>query len=293
MPSTLELCEKFYGTRDVYKLFDVKKDASEAEIKKSYYRLSLKVHPDRVEAGKKEEATEKFKVLSKIHSVLADPNKRALYNERGVIDDDDDDSLGSKWLDMWQKFFKPISTEDITNFEKNYINSELERNDIKKAYLNGKGCINYMMNSIPFMSCEDEPRIAEIVKQMISSQEVPEYQMFTNEPKAKRDRRHKKYAKEKKEVESTKDKKAKNKPGGSSLEQQIALRNSERQQGFASLLDRLEQKYGNCEENDDLFDIDEYVAKKKSKAKATPQKKNSKPKEHKVKSGRVTKETAK
>lgn len=42
--------------------------------------------------------------------------------------------------------------------------SETEERDIKKAYLGGKGCINYMLNSVPFMRVEDEPRIIELVK---------------------------------------------------------------------------------------------------------------------------------
>lgn len=55
-----------------------------------------------------------------------------------------------------------------------FPDSELEKTDIKKAYLNGKGCINYMMNSVPFMAVEDEPRIMEIVKgkRLSSSYEV-------------------------------------------------------------------------------------------------------------------------
>lgn len=45
-----------------------------------------------------------------------------------------------------------------------FTGSETEERDIKKAYLGGKGCINFMMNSIPFMTVEDEPRIMEKVK---------------------------------------------------------------------------------------------------------------------------------
>ncbi|XP_058836859.1 J domain-containing protein CG6693 [Topomyia yanbarensis] len=286
MPSTLELCEKFYGTRDVYKLFEVNRDAPDSEIKKAYYKLSLKVHPDRVDEKDKEEATEKFKVLSKIHSVLSNKSNRALYDEKGIIDDDDDDSLGANWLSMWQQFFKPISKEDISNFEKEYTGSELERGDIKKAYINGKGCINYMMDCVPFMSCEDEPRIMEIVKKMVEAGEVPEYKIFSDEPKAKRDRRHKKYAKEAKEAAILKEK-IKQK----SLEQQIAVRQSDRERGFTTLLDKLTQRYGNNEDEDDPFNVNEYVAKKKSKAKATPQRKQAKDKVHKVKEGRVAKKS--
>jgi len=43
----------------------------------------LLVHPDRVEEKKKVEATEKFKVLGRIHSILSDNEKRAIYDESG------------------------------------------------------------------------------------------------------------------------------------------------------------------------------------------------------------------
>jgi DnaJ family protein C protein 9 len=43
----------------------------------------LLVHPDRVEEIKKVEATEKFKVLGRIHSILSDNEKRAIYDESG------------------------------------------------------------------------------------------------------------------------------------------------------------------------------------------------------------------
>lgn len=288
MPSTLELCESFYGTRDVYEIFEVPKNAQEKEIKKAYYKLSLKVHPDRVKENEKADATEKFKVLSKIYSILSDKDKRALYDEKGVIDDDDD-STGTKWMTMWQQFFKPISTEDITNFEKVYIGSELERNDIKKAYLAGKGCINYMFNSVPFMSCENEPRIFGIVKEMIATEEVPEYKIFTEEPKEKRNRRNKKYAKEAEEAAALTEKLNKKKSQqGSSLEQQIAQRQNERQRGFSAMLDRLADKYGHEEDDEnDVFDLDKYVAGK-AKSKKTPQRHSPK---GKVAKGRVSKKS--
>lgn len=31
MPSTLESCEKYYGTRDIYKLFEITKDTLEKD----------------------------------------------------------------------------------------------------------------------------------------------------------------------------------------------------------------------------------------------------------------------
>lgn len=84
--------------------------------------MSLLVHPDRVPEDEKELATEKFKVLSKINSVLTDKEKKSLYDESGVIDDDDEDeSSMSKWMEMWKAFFKPITTQDIDNYQKEYV----------------------------------------------------------------------------------------------------------------------------------------------------------------------------
>ena len=52
-------------------------------VRKAYHKISLLVHPDRVEESEKLEATEKFKVLGKIHSILSDKEKKAIYDESG------------------------------------------------------------------------------------------------------------------------------------------------------------------------------------------------------------------
>lgn len=88
-------------------------------VKKAYYRLSLQIHPDRVAESEKEEATEKFKVLTKINAVLSDSNAKALYDEQGIIDDDGEGECN--WLKRWREFFKPITTKDIENFHQSYI----------------------------------------------------------------------------------------------------------------------------------------------------------------------------
>ncbi|XP_053686453.1 J domain-containing protein CG6693-like [Sabethes cyaneus] len=269
MPSTLELCEKFYGTKNIYELFAITKNASENDIKKAYYRLSLIVCPDRVEKEDKIEATEKFKVLSKIHSVLSDKDKRALYDAQGIIDEDDEDSLGANSLAMWQQSFKPITSEDISKFEKKFIGSEIEKRDIKKAYLNGKGSMDYMHNCVPFMSCEAEPRIISIVKEMIASGEVPEFKTFTEEPEYKKERRRKKDASEARKAKSIKRQMEDN-----NSEQQILRCQAERAQKFESLIEKLTLKYSD-ENTDDAFDIDEYIARGQPGAKNSPLKRLS------------------
>lgn len=298
--STLELCEKFFGTRDVYKLMSLEKSASEKEVKKAYHKLSLLVHPDRVPEDQKEEATEKFKVLSKLYQVLTDTQKRALYDEQGIIDDDDDgESKLSSWLELWSKIFKPITEEEINTYEKEYIGSELECTDIKKAYLGGKGCINYLMNHVPFMKVEDEPRIQKIVEGWIAAGEVPEYKIFTEEPAAKRKKRHQKYARESKEAKVIKeriDRKQKEKDeqdleaNGGDLQQMILARRNKRESNFSSMMDRLMEKYGG-EDDDDIVDFSAFEKKSKKKSAKKPAAAQQSPakKLRGIKNGRVKK----
>jgi molecular chaperone DnaJ len=67
--------------RDYYKVLDVPRSATEAEIKKSYRRLAMKYHPDRNPHDK--EAEELFKEAKEACEVLTDEQKRAAYDQYG------------------------------------------------------------------------------------------------------------------------------------------------------------------------------------------------------------------
>ena len=43
----LEDCETLFGTDDLFKVLSLSRDANESKIKKAYYKMSLKVHPDK------------------------------------------------------------------------------------------------------------------------------------------------------------------------------------------------------------------------------------------------------
>lgn len=64
-----------------YDTLEIKKDATEDDIKKSFRKLSKLYHPDTTtDVDKKKELEEKFKKINEAYSVLSDPQKRAEFD---------------------------------------------------------------------------------------------------------------------------------------------------------------------------------------------------------------------
>lgn len=76
---------------DYYKVLDVSKTASDAEIKKAYRKLALKWHPvlffylflQDKNPDNKEAASKKFKEIAEAYEVLSKPDKREYYDKYG------------------------------------------------------------------------------------------------------------------------------------------------------------------------------------------------------------------
>jgi molecular chaperone DnaJ len=67
--------------RDYYETLGVPRTAASVEIKKAYRKLALRYHPDRNPGDK--EAENQFKEAAEAYSVLADPEKKDLYDRFG------------------------------------------------------------------------------------------------------------------------------------------------------------------------------------------------------------------
>ncbi len=66
--------------RDYYKVLGVERDADEAALKKAFRKLALEYHPDR---NPGEDAAEKFREAQEAYEVLADSEKRQIYDQFG------------------------------------------------------------------------------------------------------------------------------------------------------------------------------------------------------------------
>jgi curved DNA-binding protein CbpA len=66
--------------QDLYLILNVTKEATAAEIKKSYLKQSLKVHPDKHAGDGRSSAEEAFKKLTFANEILGDPDVRARYD---------------------------------------------------------------------------------------------------------------------------------------------------------------------------------------------------------------------
>lgn len=78
--------------RDYYEVLGVEKNSSDAELKKAYRRLAMKYHPDRNPDDK--DAESNFKEAKEAYEVLADPQKRAAYDQFGHAGVDQSAGMG-------------------------------------------------------------------------------------------------------------------------------------------------------------------------------------------------------
>ena len=74
------MCRQILQKKDFYDILGIGKNASQDEIKKSYRKLALKLHPDKNHAPS---ASEAFKKINKSFACLSDEIKRRTYDQTG------------------------------------------------------------------------------------------------------------------------------------------------------------------------------------------------------------------
>ena len=109
----LSTSSELFGSSDLYSVLGVGRDASSGQIKKGYHKISLQVHPDRVADSEREESTRKFQCLGAVYAVLADQERRGLYDQTGEVEDEVDplQDKDKDWEEYWRFLFPKISVK--------------------------------------------------------------------------------------------------------------------------------------------------------------------------------------
>lgn len=248
--------KKCFGHTDIYAILEVERDAHPSAIKKAYMKLALRHHPDK--GGE----AETFQAISVAHAILSDPEKRKVYDKSGLVDDldEDMDQNFAFWYQHFRNLTPTVTVQAIDKLEEAYVGSDEEKNDIVTAFMDFKGDVSKVMDSVMFAEAGSEARICRVIDQAIEEGLIKKTKVYT-QSKAKALER---MAKAKKNP--------KKRAAPAAEQDDLALMIRERQQGRAAALGNIFSKYGegleeDAEEMDDA-EFEEARAKVSKKAKA-------------------------
>lgn len=217
-----------------YEILQIKRDATQNEIKKKYYELARTLHPDKNDGTP--EATKNFQKIVDAYKILSDPAKKKIYDKTGDIEGIEG-NIGSfvAAYQYYRKMYKEVTKQDIESFAKTYPNSAEETEDLLDFFYDAEGDMTGLLECIPLSETADIPRFIEFFKAKIAEGEIDEYIEIFNET-----------IDEVRELPDEKDefKKMQEEQEFLNLQKTIMLRQQQRQAGGMDYLDMLEEKYG-------------------------------------------------
>ena len=158
------------GSADPYSILGVGSEATAEEIKKAYRTLALQHHPD------KGGDPNKFRAVSIAHSILSDPEKRAVFDQTGDVDESGeelDEASFEQWYEYYRQLFPPITTSMIDSFADKYKGSEEEKNDALAAYKKYNGDMARVMDTVMLAeTAQDFDRLEAFIAEAISRGEL-------------------------------------------------------------------------------------------------------------------------
>ncbi|GIY58878.1 dnaJ subfamily C member 9 [Caerostris extrusa] len=144
-PGLIEVSPLYTRTKSLYDVLYVEKMLHKLS---AYRKFSFFLCPLRI----CKESDDKFQVLSQVHYILNDDNRRKLYDEEGVWEQRiptkvicacgwnlTTDTTSKTWHKYWRNLFFHIVSSDLEEYKERYRDSEEEAEDLKKAYIRAKG----------------------------------------------------------------------------------------------------------------------------------------------------------
>lgn len=240
-----------------YDILEVTKSSTPIEIKKSYKRLCLKYHPDKIQQASSIEDREFFPKLQFSYSILSDSIKRQRYDNTGSlgIGEDDIDDEYFNWKDYFDSMNEKITIDMIEEDKLKYQHSTEEKDDILHNFVYYEGDFIKLFEVIPHLDFDEalEDRVFRLIEDAINNQEfdaelvqatLKSWEKYRKSRKTKVKQMLKKLAKEAKEAEELekqiKDKGKRSLKNENDLKSLIQSRQSNR---MDSLIEKLETKY--------------------------------------------------
>ncbi|KAI3412208.1 uncharacterized protein J3R85_017577 [Psidium guajava] len=257
----------------LYEILGVERTATQQEIKKAYYKLALRLHPDKNPGD--EEAKEKFQQLQKVISILGDEEKRALYDQTGCVDDADlAGEVAQNLHEYFRAVYKVVTEADIEEFEANYRGSDSEKNDLIDLYEKFKGNMNSVLLLYFFlhrlfcsMLCSDPKldshRFKDIIDDAIAAGTL------------KTTKAYEKWARQISKTEPPTDPLRKRRKANKQSDNLLAIisqRRSERKEHFDSMFSSLVNKYGGGSQGSEPSEEEFEAARKKLESRKSAKK---------------------
>ncbi|KAI3378836.1 hypothetical protein SNEBB_007902 [Seison nebaliae] len=157
----LDDCHKYFKERDLYKLFDCKRNCNGQEIRRS-------------------NANEKFQTISKCYDILSNDETRKHYDETGKILNDDDLSTLTISEILKQRFntFKHFDLADLEKFEIEYKNTKDEMEDLLSNYEKCKGNPDLFLLHMPYSTPLEFQRYYHLIQPYVDKEEIKNYRKF-------------------------------------------------------------------------------------------------------------------
>lgn len=155
----------------------------QAEIRKAYLRLAVRLHPDKNRDCA--DAALAFQALQRAYGVLSDAERRAVYDETGVVTSADGEAEGEDgWAagvprgdadalyHHYRKIYKRVAEEDIKAYYKAFRGSEQERDELVALFV-AKGSMKAVFQHLPCSStARDSHRFATLLEEAAARGEV-------------------------------------------------------------------------------------------------------------------------
>lgn len=157
----------------LYGLLGIEASATPAEVHRAYRLRAREVHPDK-NPGHEQEASEEFRQLRAAFETLSDPERRERYDRDG----DDGHADGSDEAEALRRLvrsrFRPISPQEVSDFEREYRGSAEERCDVAAFARKHRGDVTQLFEHIMCSDPAEVERFVLLLQQLKSPGELPE-----------------------------------------------------------------------------------------------------------------------